>query len=130
MIEQRMLPARFWLGVVATLIWWSLAMGVYFLALGRIGFGLAFAGIGTVILLLSIATRAPTKLEQRPVLLPSVWIMLAWFTIFTLVELWMVVTTSPTLGIRRTYMAIHEAGLILLVAFTIWQVAAFIRAKK
>jgi hypothetical protein len=124
------LPARFWVGVVATLVWSSLMMGVYYFALDNASRAATFSVFGVALLVLAIATRAPVRLKDRPVLRPLVWLLVAWFAIFTLFELWSVVTTPATLGIRRTLMAVHEAGLIILVTFTIWQFVGSIRSAR
>ena len=42
----------------------------------------------------------------------------------------MVVTTPATLGIRRSLMAVHEGGLMIMVAFTIWPFTGSIRSAQ
>jgi len=58
-------------------------MGVYYFALDNAGRGFAFSAIGAALLVLTIATRAPARLEDRPLLRPLVWLTVAWFAIFT-----------------------------------------------
>ncbi len=116
------LPASFWRMAALTTAWWALPLGVFAFTQGQITWGLLFtiAGIAALVFVLSGPAVRWAQARRRSPSLAG--ILVVFYFLVALVELWQGLQSFSLYTIPSTPAAVHALILAALAALTGWQI--------
>lgn len=123
------LSRRFVSALLATLVWMSLASGIYASVVGPLAGGVILTMAGLIILGFWVSGSLTKRLMDRPVPRASLYFLALVLVGVMALELASLFTSEPSITFRFIGQIVNRVVLLILAVLTLWQGLAKARAR-